>query len=88
MEHVNANILVKNVQCNIRLLGGLISAHLLASKSSGDLMPGGYKSQLLQLADDLGQRLLPAFNTPTGIPYAWVNLKVSFLSTLTCPICL
>lgn len=41
----------------------------------GGLIPGGYKNQLLQLADDLGQRLLPAFDTPTGIPYAWVNLK-------------
>lgn len=26
-------------------------------------------------ADHVAQKLLPAFNTPTGIPYAIVNLK-------------
>lgn len=36
-----------------------------------------YNGELLVLADSLGQRLMPAFDTPTGIPYAWVNLKVS-----------
>lgn len=79
----DVDVRVNLFECNIRLLGGLISAHLLASKSSGDLMPGGYKSQLLQLADDLGQRLLPAFNTPTGIPYAWVNLKSGVMTDET-----
>ncbi len=31
--------------------------------------------ELLTLAIDLADRLLPAFDTPTGIPYARVNLK-------------
>jgi mannosidase alpha-like ER degradation enhancer 2 len=31
--------------------------------------------RLLALADDLGTRLLPAFNSPTGMPYVFVNLK-------------
>ena len=26
------------------------------------------------LRQDLGRRLLPAFNTPTGLPVAWINL--------------
>jgi len=30
---------------------------------------------LLNLAEDLGQRLLPVFETPTGLPYTHVNLK-------------
>jgi mannosidase alpha-like ER degradation enhancer 1 len=34
-----------------------------------------YKSRLLELALDLGKRLLPAFQTPTGLPYARVNLR-------------
>ncbi|KAF2755518.1 hypothetical protein EJ05DRAFT_478511 [Pseudovirgaria hyperparasitica] len=34
-----------------------------------------YDGQLLRLAHDLGRRLLPAFSTPTGIPYPRVNLK-------------
>lgn len=34
-----------------------------------------YDGQLLRLALDLATRLLPAFNTPTGIPYPRVNLR-------------
>jgi mannosidase alpha-like ER degradation enhancer 2 len=33
-----------------------------------------YDGVLLDLAIDLGRRLLPAFDTPTGIPYGTVNL--------------
>ncbi|KAJ7558268.1 hypothetical protein O6H91_04G031400 [Diphasiastrum complanatum] len=33
-----------------------------------------YNDELLHLAEDLGYRLLPAFDTPTGIPYGSVNL--------------
>ncbi|KAF1810760.1 hypothetical protein P152DRAFT_82293 [Eremomyces bilateralis CBS 781.70] len=34
-----------------------------------------YNGQLLRLAHDLGRRLLPAFYTPTGLPYPRVNLR-------------
>lgn len=71
----DVDVRVNLFECNIRLLGGLISAHLLALEPSHELMQGGYKNQLLLLSEDLGQRLLPAFDTPTGIPYAWINLK-------------
>ncbi|KAF2151728.1 glycoside hydrolase family 47 protein [Myriangium duriaei CBS 260.36] len=37
--------------------------------------PFVYDGQLLRLALDLGKRLLPAFHTPTGIPYPRVNLR-------------
>src|SRR5881628_3764660 len=30
---------------------------------------------LLVLAEDLGNRLLPVFDSPTGLPYRYVNLK-------------
>ncbi|OEL20959.1 Alpha-mannosidase I MNS5 [Dichanthelium oligosanthes] len=63
-------------ECNIRLLGGLISAHLLAKDYSSQLKDGPYQDQLLHLAESLGNRFLPAFDTPTGLPYAWINLKV------------
>ncbi|KAG7293228.1 hypothetical protein NEMBOFW57_003274 [Staphylotrichum longicolle] len=41
------------------------------------IWPGGftYDGQLLRLALDLGQRLLPAFYTKTGMPYPRVNLR-------------
>ena len=55
---------VKNFEITIRLLGGLLSSYQL----SGD-------KRLLALADDLGKRLLPAFDSPTGMPYMYVNLK-------------
>ncbi len=58
------NLYVKVFEVNIRLLGGLLSGYEL----TGD-------KKLLQLADDLGTRLLPAFNSPTGLPYRFVNLK-------------
>ena len=42
----------------IRLLGGLLSGYQL----TGD-------ERLLKLAEDLGTRMLPAFDSPTGLPY-------------------
>ncbi|XP_020518839.1 alpha-mannosidase I MNS5 isoform X2 [Amborella trichopoda] len=62
-------------ECNIRVLGGLVSAHLLATDSSKRLSQGKYNNELLDLANDLGRRFLWAFNTSTGLPYAWINLK-------------
>jgi mannosidase alpha-like ER degradation enhancer 2 len=58
------DIYVKNFEITIRLLGGLLSAYQLTNDQ-----------RLLQLAEDLGNRLLPAFNSPTGLPYVYVNLR-------------
>jgi mannosidase alpha-like ER degradation enhancer 2 len=58
------DISVKNFEVTIRLLGGLLSGYQM----TGD-------PRLLQLAEDLGKRLLPAFNSPTGMPYMYVNLR-------------
>lgn len=55
---------VKNFEITIRILGGLLSTYQL----SGDV-------RLLDLAADLGDRLLPVFDSPTGLPYMYVNLK-------------
>ena len=35
----------------------------------------GYNGKLLELAIDLADRLMPAFDTPTGIPYGTVHLQ-------------
>nr|CAB3448152.1 unnamed protein product [Digitaria exilis] len=70
-------------ECNIRLLGGLISAHLLAKDYSSQLKSGLYHDQLLHLAESLGNRFLPAFETPTGLPYAWINLKYGVMENET-----
>src|SRR5205814_7321011 len=58
------DIYVKNFEVTIRLLGGLLSGYQL----TGD-------NRLLSLAEDLGNRLLPVFNSPTGLPYVYVNLR-------------
>ena len=51
-----------------------MSAHLLASDRSLQLMPS-YNGELLPLITDLGDRLYKAYETPTKLPYAWVNLR-------------
>lgn len=51
-------------ETNIRFIGGLLSCYAM----TGDVM---YKEK----ADHVAQKLLPAFNTATGIPHAIVNLK-------------
>ena len=58
------DIYVKNFEITIRLLGGLLSSYQLTNDK-----------RLLDLADDLGNRLLPIYNSPTGLPYVYVNLK-------------
>ncbi|MFL6375577.1 MAG: glycoside hydrolase family 47 protein [Pyrinomonadaceae bacterium] len=58
------DIEVQLFEITIRELGGLLSSYQI----TGD-------KRLLALADDLGTRLLPAFNSPTGMPYRFVNLK-------------
>lgn len=69
-EYIARNLLfdkdvsVQNFEITIRILGGLLSGYQIT----------GDKRLLLQ-ADDLGRRLLPAFNSPTGLPYRFVNLK-------------
>lgn len=60
----NQDIYVKNFEITIRMLGGLLSSYEL----TGD-------QRLLALAEDLGNRLLPVFDSPTGMPYVYVNLK-------------
>ncbi|KAF4356132.1 hypothetical protein F8388_012282, partial [Cannabis sativa] len=78
----NVDARINLFECNIRVLGGLVSAHMLATDSTNRLVQGAYKNQLLILAEDLGKRLLPAFDTPTGLPYAWINLKITGYMTL------
>lgn len=58
------DIEVQNFEITIRILGGLLSSYQI----TGD-------KRLLTLADDLGHRLLPVFDSPTGLPYRFVNLK-------------
>ncbi|KAH7887820.1 glycoside hydrolase family 47 protein [Phlebopus sp. FC_14] len=62
-------------ETTIRVLGGLLSGHLFASEPGQPFHLPWYRGQLLDMAYDLGKRLLPAFATPTGLPYARLNLR-------------
>ena len=55
---------VQVFEITIRLLAGLLTAYEL----DGD-------KKFLVLAEDLGKRLMPAFNSPTGMPYRYVHLQ-------------
>jgi ER degradation enhancer, mannosidase alpha-like 2 len=55
---------VQNFEITIRILGGLITSYQLTNDK-----------RFLDLAEDLGRRLLPVFDSPTGMPYRYVNLK-------------
>ncbi len=60
----NKDFEVQQFEITIRMLGGLLSSYQL----DGD-------KRFLDLATDLGNRMLPVFNSPTGMPYRMVNLK-------------
>ncbi|XP_054646143.1 ER degradation-enhancing alpha-mannosidase-like protein 3 isoform X2 [Dunckerocampus dactyliophorus] len=70
------DIVVSVFETNIRVLGGLLGGHSMAVmlKEEGQHMQW-YRDELLHMAKDLGLRLLPAFNTSSGLPYPRVNLK-------------
>ncbi|GAA5975567.1 hypothetical protein JCM21900_002348 [Sporobolomyces salmonicolor] len=52
-------------EITIRVLGGLLSAYHLSGETD---------TMLLDKAVDLADRLLPAFETPSGLPTSFVNL--------------
>lgn len=95
IKHVdfNKDNVIQVFEANIRLLGALLSAHLLivdTDQPFGLLQPDWYDNQLLHLANELASRLLPAFqNTTTGLPVPRVNLKSGIpdfpISSDTCP---
>ena len=69
----DVDVRVHVFELTIRAVGGLLSAHILIEQDPS-LVPG-YDGALLRLAVELTDRLLPAFDTPTGVPLSWVNLR-------------
>ncbi|CAL1615256.1 unnamed protein product [Knipowitschia caucasica] len=59
----NKNVDVNLFESTIRILGGLLSTYHL----TGDAL-------FLEKAKDMGSRLMPAFKTPSKIPYSDVNI--------------
>lgn len=72
-------------ETTIRIMGGLLSASSLILDPPGNMLsPSLEDSELfLRRAKELADRLLPAFDTPTGIPKREINLLTgeSFFDT-------
>ena len=74
---------VNTFETTIRMLGGLLSAHYLSTsypqlaplKEDDVNQPG--EDLYIEKATDLADRLLGAFDSKSGIPYASVNLNMS-----------
>lgn len=66
LEHLSfdRDVSVQVFEITIRALGSLLTAYQLTGNA-----------RFLTLATDLGRRMLPAFNSPTGMPYRFVNLR-------------
>lgn len=70
---------VQVFETTIRGMGGLLSAHLYASVPRLGHAIEGYDGSLLKLAYDLGERLLHAFITDTGLPAPRVNFRDGYV---------
>lgn len=77
----NKNVIIQVFEMTIRSLGGLLSTHTILSDPSiikneeFTRISENYDGFLLEMANDLGLRLLPAFKTSTGIPVPRINLS-------------
>lgn len=58
------DLFVKTFEVNIRIMGGLLAMY-----------ENTHDAKILAKAEDFGNRMLKAFDSPTGLPYYWVNLK-------------
>ncbi|KKZ58585.1 mannosyl-oligosaccharide alpha-1,2-mannosidase [[Emmonsia] crescens] len=81
--HYDQDHAVNTFETTIRMLGGLLSAHYL-STAYPDLAPitdddeGAPGEDLyIEKATALADRLLGAFESPSGVPYASINLNTS-----------
>ncbi|KAI5453329.1 mannosyl-oligosaccharide alpha-1,2-mannosidase [Naganishia albida] len=66
-----ANANFNSFETTIRILGGLLAAHYLTSEHP---LHSEDAEMFLEKAVELGDRLLPIFDSPSGIPYSLVNL--------------
>jgi mannosidase alpha-like ER degradation enhancer 3 len=99
------NLVVSVFETNIRVLGGLLGAHAMMLDLHSQAKEGRstaawtrsptllrYRDELLEMAVDIGNRLMKAFDTQTGLPYTRINLrhgldKKSRENTATCTAC-
>lgn len=76
------NVTIQVFETTIRILGSLLSAHLYAIDPQKKVYLGKYYDKnpfLLVLAQNLADRLLPAYLTETGLPYPRINLMTGIV---------
>ena len=67
-------------------MGALVATHLVLTRTPlGQHAPAPYDGYLLRAAEDLAQRLLPAFDTPTGA-HAPVCFSTMWWGMQTCDV--
>lgn len=70
---------VQVFETSIRVLGSLLSSHLYATDRTKAVYLGHeYDGSLLRLAQNMADRLLPAYLTYTGLPVPRINVKWKF----------
>ena len=84
--------IVQVFETTIRVIGGLLSAHLLMLDSvklfGKNFKPSWYNDELLHLAKDIAERLLPALETsPNGVPFPRVHLRDGVPNSTICHWC-
>lgn len=62
--HWDKDLYVKTFEVNIRILGGMLAMYQYTKDPV-----------ILERTEDFGRRMLKAFDSPTGIPYYFFNLK-------------
>lgn len=70
---------VQVFETTIRIIGGLLSAHLYATDPRKKVYLGDrYSGHLLSRARNLADRLLPVYLTSSGLPLPRINLRYGF----------
>lgn len=85
-HYFNQNHLVQVFEASIRWLGGLLSTHLALTEIVYENpkyleMVHQYDGFLLEMAYDLGLRLIPAYRTSTHLPLPRINLASGLKGT-------
>ena len=72
---------------SLSLRSGLLGGHFaaIALKSQGYKQLVWYQDELLRKAEEVGRRLLPAFETTTGLPYPKVRQEGELLPVSLIP---
>lgn len=73
IKNFDKDLNVSVFETNIRIVGGLLSTHLILINDKE--LISNYSNEILKLVIDLVDRLILAFDTPTGIPFGTINLR-------------